>query len=203
MPEKDSTRDPTQADFWNSRFEQGVTPWNRGAVPQALINYLHQNPAKHCCLIPGCGHAHEVVFLCEQGWDVTAIDFSAAAVSTAKAQLGKWADRVQQADFFNFQVTHPLSIIYERAFFCALPPAIRASIVTRWASLLLKGGLVIGFFFIDDDERASKRGPPFRTSSVELSSLMQMYFVLEEDRAVADSLAVFEGKERWQVWRRK
>jgi hypothetical protein len=33
-------------------------------------------------------------------------------------------------------------------------------------------------------------------------SPVNSYFPLTDDRAVIDSIPVFKGKERWQVWRR-
>jgi hypothetical protein len=206
MPPQFSNRDPNHPAFWDERFQQGFTPWNRGAVPQALQDFVKQSEVSqhgvHRCLIPGCGHAHELGFFSEAGWQVTAIDFSSAAVATAKLQVGKWAERVQLADFFKFSADAPLTLIYERAFFCALPPAMRKDVVARWAALLPSGGQLIGFFLLDDTEGASKKGPPFRTHPQEFATLMQPYFTCLEDADVNDSLAVFEGKERWQVWQR-
>lgn len=201
-----SSRDPNHPEFWDERFQQGFTPWNRGAVPQALRDFVAHSESlgsgtQHC-LIPGCGHAHELGFLSEAGWQVTAIDFSSSAVATAKSQVGKWAERVQQADFFKFVPERALKLIYERAFFCALPPVMRKAVVERWAALLPAGGKVAGFFLLDDAEGASKKGPPFRTHPQEFQTLMQVYFACLEDAEVSDSLAVFEGKERWQVWQR-
>ncbi len=201
-----SSRDPNHPEFWDERFQQGFTPWNRGAVPQALQDFVTYSEAPvqatHNCLIPGCGHAHELGFLSEAGWQVTAIDFSNTAVATAKSQVGKWAERVQQADFFKFVPEQALTLIYERAFFCALPPVMRRAVVERWAALLPVGAKLLGFFLLDAAEGASKKGPPFRTHPQEFQTLMQPYFACLEDAEVSDSLAVFEGKERWQVWQR-
>lgn len=202
-----SNRDPNHPEFWDERFQQGFTPWDRGAVPQALQDFVARPKAPvaevHNCLIPGCGHAYELEFLSEAAWQVTAIDFSNTAVATAKSQVGKWAERVQLADFFAFVPDQPLTLIYERAFFCALPPAMRQKVVARWAALLPVGGKLIGFFLLDDAEAASKKGPPFRTHPQEFATLMQPYFVCLEDAEVSDSLPVFEAKERWQVWQRR
>jgi SAM-dependent methyltransferase len=197
------SRDPRDPDFWNQRFEQGIMPWDKGAVPQALIDYTKKNASPENCLIPGCGIGNEIAFLVALGWHVAAIDFSSAAVALAKEKLGEFAGHVEQADFFHYVPSAPLSIIYERAFFCALPPALRGAIVDKWASLLATGACLIGFFFIDDSEEASIKGPPFSIKSEALSELMGPYFLKLDDREVLDSLPVFEGKERWQVWCRR
>lgn len=193
------SRDPTAPAFWSERFQREFTPWDLGGVPAALRKFVEQSPQPQVVLIPGCGTGYEVACLSEAGWDVTAIDFSEAAVATARESLGRWADRVVQADFFEFTPHRPVSLIYERAFFCALPVRMRPAIVQRWADLLPPGGLLAGFFFFDD----APKGPPFGILPSELDALMAPCFERIVDEPVSDSLPVFAGKERWQVWRRR
>lgn len=192
------SRDPSAPGFWSERFERAFTPWDKGGVPAALRRFVAQAGRTYVTLIPGCGTGYEVACLAEAGWDVIAIDFSAAAVETARKSLGKWAERVVQADFFDYAPPRPIELIYERAFFCALPTRMRQDIVKRWAALLPSGGLLAGFFFFDD----APKGPPFGIDAAELETLLAPYFERIADEAVDDSLAVFAGKERWQVWRR-
>ena len=114
-------------------------------------------------------------------------------------QLGAQSALVQFADFFAFDVgPPPLDVVYERAFLCALPRKLWQAYADRMAELLQPSKLLAGFFFYRD----SPRGPPFGTSPAELHQLLDPTFELIEDRPAADSLAVFEGGERWQVWRR-
>ncbi|MES2070955.1 MAG: methyltransferase [Pseudomonadota bacterium] len=194
-----ANRDPSASNFWDERFQRAYTPWDQGGVPQALQAFVQESARPLVTLIPGCGSAHEAAYLAEAGWDVTAIDFSAAAVTSAKASLGPWADRVLQADFFSYQPPHALDLIYERAFLCALPPRMRADIAARWAALLPAGGLLAGYFFFDN----STKGPPFGISEQELDDLLNPGFELLQDAPVQDSISVFQGKERWKVWRRR
>ncbi|WP_394782301.1 methyltransferase domain-containing protein [Undibacterium sp.] len=193
------TRDPTASSFWDERFQRAFTPWDKGGVPKALQQFVAQAKRPLVTLIPGCGAAYEAVFLSESGWDVTAIDFSPAAVATARTAAGKWAERIVEADFFSFQPARGLDMIYERAFLCALPPKMRPAIAARWAELLPSGGLLAGYFFFDN----SPKGPPFGIAPQELDDLLLPAFELLEDAEVADSIAAFQGKERWKVWRRR
>lgn len=193
------TRDPSSPDFWSERFEQKFTPWDRGAVPQALRDYVAREPQPRHVLIPGCGVGHEVAYLSEAGWEVSAIDFSAAAVAAARAALGPWAGRVQQADFFTYQPAAPLQMIYERAFLCALPRRLWPALAARWAELLPPGGLLAGFFYFDE----APKGPPFGATPAQLAELLEPAFLRIEDTAVDDSILPFRDKERWQVWRRR
>ena len=194
-----SRRDPLQPGFWDERFERGFTPWDRGGVPQALRDFVARSVGARRTLIPGCGSAYELAFLSNVGWDATAIDFSPAAVALAKEAVGQWAGRVVEADFFKWESARPLELIYERAFLCALPRAMWVQLAERYAALLPPGALFAGFFFFDDVEK----GPPFGISAEQLDELLVPNFVRIEDAAVEDSIPVFAGKERWQVWQRK
>ena len=193
-----SQRNPLEPGFWDERFERGFTPWDRGGVPDALRSFVVRSGTPLRALIPGCGAGYELAYLSEAGWDATAIDFSPSAVAVAKAAVGKWSDRVVEADFFEFQPPQPLGLIYERAFLCALPRAMWSQLAARYASLLPPGGLLAGFFFVD----VGAKGPPFGMADGQLETLLAPHFTRLEDAAVEDSIPVFAGKERWQVWQR-
>lgn len=197
MPEFHS-RDPSTPEFWGERFDAHFMPWDRGDIPAALRQFVAQAPRPYMTYIPGCGTGYEVAYLSEAGWDVVAIDFAPAAVAAAQSRLGHWGNRVRQADFFTFVPDKPVELIYERAFLCALPRAKWPDIVQRWAALLPAGGLLAGFFYFD----TVPKGPPFGAAPGELEGLLAPWFERLEDLAVNDSLPVFAGKERWQVWRR-
>lgn len=193
-----SSRNPLEPTFWDERFARGFTPWDRGGVPQALRDFAAASAPLHT-LIPGCGAAYELAFLCDAGWDATAIDFSPAAVAKARAGLPQHAARVVEADFFAYQPAIPLQLIYERAFLCALPRAMWAQAAERYAALLPPGGLLAGFFFFDENEK----GPPFGITAARLDAILSPWFERIVDAPVTDSIKIFEGKERWQVWRRR
>ena len=198
MPEFGS-RDPLSPSFWDERFEKQFTPWDKGGVPDALVDFAARTGRPLRTLIPGCGSAYELAFLAGLGWDATAIDFSPAAVAVARAAVGEWGERVLEADFFTWAPAQPLELIYERAFLCALPRAMWSQVAARWAELLAPGALLAGFFFFDD----APKGPPFGISPELLDQLLTPNFVCIEDAEVMDSIPVFDGKERWKVWQRR
>lgn len=175
-------------------------PWDRGGVPADLQAFVQDHAAQPLVtLIPGCGLGHEVAYLHAAGWDVTAIDFSPAAVLAARQLLGALGEYVREADFFEFAPLRDVQLIYERAFLCAMPSRLWSQVVARWAELLPAGGLVAGYFFFDD----APKGPPFGIELAQLDALMTPYFDRVDDKPVADSIPVFQGKERWQVWQRR
>ncbi len=192
--------DPATPAFWDVRFEADFMPWDQGGVPQSLADYVGRHPAQQRILIPGCGTAYEARLFLDQHWPVTAIDFSAKAVAHARKILGPLGATVREADFFAAEsADERFDVIYERAFLCALPISLRAAWAARVATLLPSGGHLIGFFYFD----ASTRGPPFGIDMHSLSVLLSNDFDLIEDAAPTDSIPVFAGKERWQVWRRR
>ena len=192
-------QDSSTPQFWEERYRGGVTPWDAGGVPAGLVAWPGLRDGALRILVPGCGKAHDVRFLAEQGHEVLAIDFSDAAIEEARKRLGPFADRVRKADFFAL-AERDFDLVYERTFMCALPRAMWQRWAARVAELLRPGGSLAGFFFFDDNER----GPPFGTSQRSLDALLGASFERLEDRAVpADqSVPVLAGKERWQTWKR-
>lgn len=190
---------PEHPDFWSKRFGEGVTPWDAGKVPAAFADFVARQPAPLKTLIPGCGSAWEAAHLAELGWPVTALDFAPAAVHAARRVLGNAKVDLVCADFFTFAPAAPYPLIYERAFLCALPRKLWPDWGLRVAELLPAGGLLAGYFFICDQAK----GPPFGIVREQLDELLTPNFTRIEDAAVDDSIPVFAGRERWQVWRRR
>ncbi|MGE5492118.1 MAG: methyltransferase domain-containing protein [Actinomycetota bacterium] len=199
MSEKPPEQRPETPDFWDKRFREGVTPWDAGRVPGDLARFAQTQEAPLNTLIPGCGSAWEAAHLAGLGWPVTALDFSEVAVAAARQVLGNWPGRLVCADFFEFEPEAPLDLIYERAFLCALPRKLWSAWGERMAALLPSGGRLAGYFFFRDEPK----GPPFGISPDHLDELLAASFEKIEDCPVEDSIPVFAGMERWQVWRRR
>jgi len=194
------SQDSSQPEFWDTRYRGGTTPWDAGAVPKRLAQWLVAEPRAMRVLVPGCGSGYEVRLFAERGHDVLAIDFSDAAVEAARRTLGNLANRVRKADFFALDEA-PFDLVYERTFLCALPRRMWPQWAERISELVRPGGRLAGFFFIDDNPR----GPPFGTSPRQLNQLLGKTFASLEDELVpaGQSVPVLAGKERWQVWKRR
>jgi SAM-dependent methyltransferase len=194
MPKEDAA----QPEFWEKRFRENFTPWDAGSVPAALEQFLRTEPRGQRALIPGCGSGYEVRAFAEAGFDVLAVDFAEAAIERARRVLGPLSDRVRLADFFESDFGTPFDLVYERAFLCALPRRLWPEYAPRVSELLGPEGRLAGFFFFDDHEH----GPPFGLRTGELETLLGGHFHRAADAAVSDSIPIFAGKERWQVWTR-
>ena len=189
--------DSTHPDFWTTRYAAGKTPWDFGGVPAALRSFLARSHAPGRVLIPGCGSGYEVQAFHEGGYDVTAIDFSPAAIGQAKRILGILADRVIFGDFFTYDFgQRNFDLIYERTFLCSMPPSRWPDYANRMADLLSPEGRLIGIFLYG--QRAAS--PPYPLTDKEAEQLFQRRFRLVRTELVIDSLPLFRSMERWQEW---
>ena len=192
--------DPTTSDFWDVRFLEKRMPWDAGATPPDLERYLAGERSVGRVLIPGCGTAYEARSFAEKGYDVVAIDFSPAAVKTAQEELEEWSKVVILGDFFSYDFgEEPFDIIYERAFLASLPPNMWRGYAARMAELLRSGGKLIGFFVYGERQG----GPPFFLNQGELEVLIGDTFEKAVDVGVRESIPVFVGRERLEVWIRR
>jgi SAM-dependent methyltransferase len=193
-------QDSAKPDFWDTRYRGNVMPWDAHGVPPTLAEWLGTREAPGRVLIPGCGTGYEARHFAQNGYAVLAIDFSEAAVEAARAELGELASLVQRADFFAVE-GGPFDLVYERAFLCALPRRMWEDWARRVAELVKPGGTLAGFFYFNDNAK----GPPFGIAPGALDALLAPAFERVEDHPVpsAQSIPVFEGKERWQVWQRR
>src|SRR5262245_38100594 len=190
--------DSTRPGFWTIRYTSARTPWDFGGVPAALKSFLASSSASGNVLIPGCGSGYEVQAFHTAGYDVTAIDFSSAALDQAKKVLGALAERIVFGDFFTYDFDQlRFDLIYERTFLCSMPPSRWPDYANRMAELLSTRGKLIGFFFYAEQPLT---GPPYPLTNGQAEQLFQSRFQLVRSESVTDSLPLFRGKERWQEW---
>lgn len=188
------------ARFWDERYAAGRIPWDQPKPPRVFMNFLTRHRHAGRALVPGCGSGYEVCALHKSGWKTVGIDYSPAAIARAQTILGPLSELVQHGDFFAQAPRLGIfDLVYERTFLCALSPDWRQAYGQRMAELIAPGGVLCGFFFFGPEEEP----PPYPIRDGELGLILESNFERIEDKKVSDSLPLFAGKERWQVWRRK
>jgi SAM-dependent methyltransferase len=186
---------PHHPDFWNVRYETGKTGWDLGRTPSRLERYLAAHPAGGRVFIPGCGSGWELEAFARAGYDALALDFAPAAVARAQARVGPaLAGRIVLGDFFHHDLGAPFDLVYERTFFCALPPERRPDYIRRVRELLKPGGLLLGFFYLGTE----RGGPPYALFPEDETGLFGPAFAVQVDEPSPDGLPMFEGGERWR-----
>ena len=154
-------------------------------------------------LIPGCGWGYEVQAFADAGYEVTAVDFSPAAVERAHKLVDPdLARRIVVGDFFKLSIAHAtFDVVYERTFLCALPLEQREAYRDRMTRLLKYNGSLIGYFYYQNGAEILEE-PPYGLAWGEADELFSRHFLLMKDIPVNDSVGVFAGRERWQERRR-
>lgn len=193
----ENSSDSNQPDFWTRRYAAGKTPWD-GGVPSALKSFVERSSVPGKVLVLGCGSGYEIQAFYAAGYDVSAIDFSPAAVEQAKRVLGHLAERVILGDFFTYDFgQRRFDLIYERTFLCSMTSSRWPEYVDRMAELLLPGGRLIGVFLYG---QTLSSGPPFPLTEPQAEQLFKKRFQLLQSEVMTDSLPLFRDMERWQEW---
>src|SRR5438477_4281734 len=170
--------------FWNQRYACGETPWTLHAIPATLRSFVKRTRARGRVLIPGCGTDHEVLrFLQSAGFEVTAIDLSAVAVTQINEALGNFDGKIIPGDFFEVDFPSQFDLIYERTFLCALHPRRWPQYVRRVAQLLRLRGKHVGVFFYGTEPDA----PPYPLSKARAAEIFDKYVRLTRDLNVSYS----------------
>ncbi|MDC8784558.1 methyltransferase domain-containing protein [Roseateles koreensis] len=153
-------------DFWQERFTQGETPWDRGAPHPQLLHWLAAGliqPGMRV-LIPGCGRGHELVALGHQNIAALGLDYTPAAVALARAQLGSLPGAVALADVLEWQPPEALDIVYEQTCLCALHPDHWQRYAAQIHAWLKPGGQLLALFMQARRDSAGTgvvEGPPY------------------------------------------
>lgn len=134
-------------DFWQQRFEQRQTPWDRGSAGPQLARWIGDGTLRpgDRVAVPGCGSGHDVLALARAGCAVTALDYAPAAVALTRERLqaaGAAAEAVQ-ADVLAWQPREPLDAVYEQTCWCALHPDRWATYAAQLHAWLRPGGRLL------------------------------------------------------------
>ena len=170
---------------WNSRYEAGDTPWDKGEAHPVLYDMLVHGALSGRVLVPGCGTGHDVRALARLGLDVTGLDLAPLAIARARSYPLVGNETYLLGDLFNLPAAFSGSFdgVFEHTCFCAIDPARRADYVSAVANALRHGGRLLSVFFADPDNGG--QGPPFGCTAREIDGLFEQRFrLLEESREI-------------------
>jgi SAM-dependent methyltransferase len=72
---------------WDAHYRSGTPPWETGRPSSELQRVLAENKIQPCRVIElGCGTGINAVWLAQQGFDVSAVDFNRLAMEKARAR---------------------------------------------------------------------------------------------------------------------
>ncbi len=161
------------SDFWNQKYINDDFGWDVSSVTPIFLDYFSKINDKKNIFVPGCGLGHDVIYLAEQGHNVTALDFSSFAINHINQKYNNSNLKTIKEDFFKIDSNYfnKFDIVLEYTFFCAIHPSKRSLYVDLIYKLLKKKGILVAVFIpvnkLDNDE-----GPPF---GVDINKVIQMF----------------------------
>ncbi|MEN3943258.1 methyltransferase domain-containing protein [Prosthecobacter sp. SYSU 5D2] len=191
---------------WESCYQEGNTPWDKGAPSPPLSAWVKKNHPQGRALVPGCGTGHDVVMLVEAGMDAAGVDLSSTAIEKARGIYPAYAARFHLGDLFQLPADWHCAFdyVFEHTCLCALPPQWRSAYAATVHGLLRPGGSLAGIWFVDPEMDPGETGPPFGISVPELDGLFppELWEMVEDD--IPDT--AYEGRagrERLRVLRKR
>lgn len=186
-------------EFWEQKYQEQDTPWEKGEASPGLVDFLESHPDLQpgSVLVPGCGTGHDVRVWASHGFFVTGYDIAPSAVALAQEKTAevRLSAEFRLGDFLRDEPVQQFDWIFEHTCFCAIQPSERelyVQAVRRW--LKPKGSYLAVNYLIPDTE-----GPPFGTTREEVMEWFSPGFRLREEW-VPRSYPNRNGLERMFWW---
>lgn len=207
---------------WQKTWETNLTPWETNSVSRGLEfskeKILETNIQFSSALIPGCGSAHDAVFLRNLGFGkVVGLDISETAIKVAKRNIDAVLDGEAQqqgislitANFFEWAPQESFNFVFDYLFFSALDPPMRALWGASMKRLIPIGGTLLTVIFPTfdaetDAEESLSVGPPYRVRMSDYRTVLEPEgFVVVSSERVTNSIKPRAGREVAVIWRRE
>ena len=192
---------------WNERYQIGDTPWEKGehhpGLPFLVSKHQELIEESESILVPGCGFGHDAHLIGKIAkGEVLGLDIADEPIRRARERWARERTSWAVGDLFAWEGEYDL--VFEHTCFCAIPIDRRPDYVSAMASLIRKGGHLLGIFFLNPDHEGEE-GPPFRVTVEELERFFLNDFELDwsEPPDQTFSSREGEGRELCMLWRRK
>lgn len=162
---------------WNMHYESGRPPWETGQPSSELARVIAEQKIQPCRVIElGCGTGFNAVWLAQQGFDVTAVDFNELAIERARQRaIDKGVTvRFEQADVLNLSEGYePFPFFFDRGCY----HAVRRIDVHGYMSSLKRVTTpgAIGLLLTGNAKEPHEPGPPV-VSEAELHAELEPAF---------------------------
>ncbi len=162
--------------YWAERWQTGQTGFHQGRPNELLVEHHHRIAGDRRVYVPLCGKAVDLLWLRDQGHEVTGSERVSLAIEQLFAELGL-VPTTTTWEFFRLHLTPRLAIVegdallvdvdilgkvdavYDRAALVALDPATQVVYVESLQRVLKPGGHILLVTF--DYDQARLAGPPW------------------------------------------
>ena len=138
-PENQDIRD---SGFWDKVWEDADGGAPHGGGTNLLLTFLEDlSPGR--ALDVGCGDGSNAVLMAEQGWRVTAVDFSSRALESGRRRAVEANVAVEfvLADAAGYVPEGPFDLV--TSFYIQLAPEVRAAMLSNLCDALAPGGKLL------------------------------------------------------------
>ena len=189
---------------WERHYDEKDLRWDLDEVAPPFVHLWEERDIPLCrAIVPGCGAGHEVMFLAEKGFEVTAVDYSHGAVRLLESAFEKnsFLSKVLHQDFFTLgrKYDETFELMLEHTFFCAISPDMRQAYVETANRILKPGGSLIGLFYETNEDG----GPPFNTRQEDIEEYFSNAFTIESLGKTLHSAEQRQGKEWLAIFKKK
>ncbi len=192
--------------YWEERYSTNETNWDTKEANPVFARLVQNSefvkPGK--ILIVGCGKGYDAVKAAQNGYEVTAVDFSSVALNYAKqlAEQSKVEIKFLNENIFtlNDNYNESFDFVYEYTTYCAINPERRKEFATKISSLIKKGGRLITILFPLDNREG---GPPFSIDVKEFYNNFSESLSLEFSSKQINSIKPRKGREILQIYFKK
>ena len=153
---------------WETRYQSGDMPWEKGEASPGLVDFLTANPAlpRGTVCIPGCGTGHDVRIWAGAGFAATGCDLAPSAIKFSRERTAAAGLKAKfiLGNFLRDEPPERFDWLFEHTLFCAIDPGDRDRYVAAVLRWLKPGGQYLAVNYLIPD----KNGPPFGTTREEL-----------------------------------
>src|SRR5271170_6524376 len=129
---------------WESRYQSGDMPWEKGAPSPGLVDFLaaHRDLTGETVCVPGCGTGHDVREWAKAGFRVYGYDLAPSAIrlSVERTQAAGLRAEFRLVDFLREEAPFLFDWIFEHTLFCAIDPTERDLYISALRRWLKPGG---------------------------------------------------------------
>ncbi|WDE96290.1 methyltransferase domain-containing protein [Lentisphaera profundi] len=176
------TKGNEKAESWDKIYREGKPGWDIAKPAPPFVDLVKQNPdwlTPGTLISFGCGGGHDANYFSQEGYTVTALDFSSEAIKLAKnnypdlklIQKNILELSSEQDGFYDYVLEHTC--------FCAIPREQRRDYMESAHRILKENGQIFGLFYRFDPP--DQDGPPYSLSMEELEQAFDGLFTLEEN----------------------